>query len=111
MAVPDLSVTSLPLSQLSASLVVVGVRRGPNGPVIALEDAPEELAALLTPLGVTGAADEFRRGPVPAGGHSPVAFVGLGAEASGSAPSSAAGTIGRSTAGLPSILLALAVTD
>lgn len=111
MAVPDLSVTSLPLSQLSASLVVVGVRRGPDGPVIALEDAPEELASLLTPLGVTGAADEFRRGPVPAGWRSPVAFVGLGAEASRSALRSAAGTVGRSSAGLASIVLALPVTD
>jgi leucyl aminopeptidase len=111
MAVPALSVTSLPLSQLTASLVVVGVRKGPDGPAIALEEVPQGLAALLAPLGVTGAADEFRRGPVPDGWHSPVAFVGLGAEASRATLRSSAGVVGRLSAGLDSLVLALPVSD
>ena len=109
MAHPALSVTSAPLSELAASLVVVGVRRGPDGPVLATPDAPDELAALLAPLGVTGAADEFRRGPVPAGWASPVAFIGLGSEVTRSGLRSAAGTVGRLAAGLESIALALPV--
>jgi leucyl aminopeptidase len=111
MAVPALSVVSTPLAEIVASLVVVGVRRGPDVPVVALDDAPEALAGLLAPLGVTGAADEFRRGPVPSGWGSPVAFVGLGSEASRAALRSAAGTVGRLTAGLESVVLALPVAD
>ncbi len=111
MAVPTLSVTSLPLAEISASLVVVGVSRGPDGPVIALDEVPEGLAPLLAPLGVTGAADEFRRGPVPAGWASPIAFVGLGAEASRSALRSAAGAVGRLSTGLDEVVLALPVAD
>ena len=111
MAVPALSVVSTPLAELSASLVVVGVRRGSDGPVIAVDGAPEALTSLLAPLGVTGAADEFRRGPVPAGWASPVAFVGLGAEATRGTVRSAAGTVGRLSAGLDSIVLALPLTD
>jgi leucyl aminopeptidase len=111
MAVPALSVTSLPLDQLTASLVVVGVRKGPDGPAIALDEVPPGLEALLAPLGVTGAADEFRRGPVPDGWHSPVAFLGLGAEASRASLRSAAGVVGRLSAGLDSLVLALPVAD
>jgi len=111
MAVPALSVTSSALSELVASLVVVGVRRGPDGPIVALDEVPDELTALLAPLGVTGAADEFRRGPVPHGWRSPVAFVGLGSEASRGALRSAAGAVGRLSAGLESVVLALPVVD
>ncbi len=111
MAVPALSVTSLPLSDLEASLVVVGVQRGPDGPKVALDEVPDELAHLLEPLGVTGAADEFRRGPVPSGWRSPVAFVGLGAEVTRAALRSAAGAVGRLSAGLDAIVLALPAGD
>lgn len=111
MAVPALSVTSLPLSDLEASLVVVGVQRGPDGPKVALDEVPDELARLLEPLGVTGAADEFRRGPVPSGWRSPVAFVGLGAEVTRAALRSAAGMVGRLSAGLDAIVLALPAAD
>ncbi|MGN6273282.1 MAG: leucyl aminopeptidase [Protaetiibacter sp.] len=111
MAVPDLSVTSLPLARITTTLVVVAVRRGPDGPVVALDDAPEELTALLEPLGVTGGADEFRRGPVPQGWESPVAFIGIGADVTRAALRSAAGTVGRLSAGLESVTLALPVAD
>jgi leucyl aminopeptidase len=111
MAAPELSVTPLPLPDIAASLVVVGVTRGPDGPALALDDVHDELIALLAPLGVTGATDEFRRGPVPSGWASPVAFVGLGAEATRSSLRSAAGTAGRLATGLESIALALPVRD
>lgn len=111
MAVPALSLSTSPLDRVAASLVVVGVTRSPDGPVLALDEAPAGLAELLPQLGVTGAADEFRRGPIPSGWASPVAFVGLGSEASRSALRSAGGTAGRLAAGLETLALALPVTD
>lgn len=111
MAVPALSVTSSTVDRVTASLVVIGVTRGPDGPAVALEEAPSGLAELVTQLGVTGAADEFRRGPVPSGWASPVAFVGLGAEVTRASLRSAAGTAGRLAAGLDALALALPVAD
>jgi leucyl aminopeptidase len=111
MAVPALSVTSLAPDELSASLVVIGVTRGPDGPVVALDAVPDGLAELAAVLGVTGGADEFRRGPVPSGWVSPVAFVGLGTEVTRASLRSAAGTVGRMATGLESIALVLPVDD
>lgn len=111
MAVPALSLISTPLAELDTSLVVVGVLRGADGPEVASIEGADVLTALLAPLGVTGSADEFRRGPIPEGWTSPVAFVGLGAEASRASLRSAAGTVGRLATGLASITLALPVTD
>lgn len=110
MSAPELSVTSAPLADIEASLLVLGVTKGADGPVL-VGDAPPELAELLAPLGVTGAADEFRRGPVLPGGRSPIAFVGLGSEPGRAAIRSAAGTVGRLSSGLESIVLALPVED
>lgn len=111
MAVPALSVTSSAPDQLADSLVVVGVTRGPDGPTIALTDAPAGLAELAEQLGVTGAADEFRRGPVPSGWSSPVAFIGLGSEVTRGSLRSAAGAVGRLSSGLASVALALPLAD
>ncbi len=110
MTVPELSVTSVPFSELEASLLVFGVVKGRSGPVLA-QDAPDGVAELLVPLGVTGAADEFRRGPLLPGGRSPIAFVGLGAEPGRAAVRSAAGVAGRMACGLESLVLALPVDD
>ncbi|QNO36450.1 leucyl aminopeptidase [Protaetiibacter sp. SSC-01] len=110
MTAPELSVTSAPLADIEASLLVLGVTKGADGPVLA-DDVPAEVAELLSPLGVTGAPDEFRRGPVLPGGRSPIAFVGLGAEPGRAAIRSAAGTAGRLASGLESVVLALPVAD
>ncbi|PZQ91487.1 MAG: leucyl aminopeptidase [Leifsonia xyli] len=111
MAVPALSVTSEPLAALTASLLVIGVTKGPDGPRIAIEDAPAGLEKLLAPLGVTGAADEFRRGPALPGSGTSVAFLGLGQEPTRGTLRSAAGAAGRLASGLASIVLALPVAD
>ncbi len=110
MTAPELSVTSAPLADIEASLLVLGVTKGADGPVV-VGDAPAGIAELLAPLGVTGAADEFRRGPVLPGGRSPIAFVGLGAEPGRAAIRSAAGTAGRLATGIDSLALALPVDD
>jgi leucyl aminopeptidase len=111
MAAPELTVTSAPLSELSDTLLVIGVTRGADGPALAIEDAPDGIAELLAPLGVTGAADEFRRGPALPGSGTPVAFLGLGTDPGRAALRSAAGAAGRLAAGLSSITLALPVAD
>ncbi|MFT4285630.1 MAG: leucyl aminopeptidase [Protaetiibacter sp.] len=110
MAAPELSVTSAPLTELETSLLVIGVTKGADGPVLAI-DTPARVAELLAPLGVTGAADEFRRGPLLPGGRAPIAFVGLGSDAGPAALRSAAGVAGRLASGLESIVLALPVDD
>jgi len=111
MSVAELSVTSSPLAEIAASLVVVGVIRTPDGPRVALDDTPGELAELLSPLGVTGATDEFRRGPVPSGWRTPVAFVGLGSEVTPASLRGAAGAAGRLSSGLEELVLALPAAD
>ncbi|MFT4029889.1 MAG: leucyl aminopeptidase [Protaetiibacter sp.] len=111
MAAPELSVTSTPLAELTGTLLVIGVIRGADGPRLAIDDAPDGVAELLAPLGVTGAADEFRRGPTLPGSGTPLAFLGLGAAPDRATLRSAAGVAGRLATGLPSITLALPVPD
>lgn len=110
MTAPELSVTSAPLLALDTSLLVFGIAKGADGPVLAV-DAPDGVGDLLAPLGVTGAADEFRRGPLLPGGASPIAFVGLGADPGRAALRSAAGVAGRLATGLDRLTLAFPVTD
>ncbi|QEO10193.1 leucyl aminopeptidase [Protaetiibacter larvae] len=113
MAVPELVLSTEPVTASDAELIVLGATRGPDGAaVLAASDADfPGLGALLPLVGVTGAADEFRRlGPV-AGVAAPVAVVGLGPAATRESLRSAAGVVGRLASGIGSLALALPVAD
>ena len=78
MAVPTLSITRTAPETADAELLVLGVLKGSDGPSLASDDpAFASIAAALGPIGATGAADEVRRLPAPAGG-APIALIGLG---------------------------------
>lgn len=111
MAVPALDISTAPVSDTDADLLVLGVIRGGDGPeLVAPADEYPLLRGMLSALEVTGAADEYRRAPAVDGGV-PLALVGLGAAVSREALRSAAGVAGRRSTGIGSLALALPVDD
>jgi leucyl aminopeptidase len=118
MPTPTLSVTSAAPLTAETDVLVLGVRKTPEGPRLAAEGLglPEEqtadLEGVLAPLGITGAADELRRIPFAGAAAKSVALVGLG----GSAPDAdalryAAGSATRQLRGIANVVLALPVPD
>ncbi|GAA4700704.1 leucyl aminopeptidase [Phytohabitans rumicis] len=113
-----LTVGTTPAASLPADCVVIGVAKGPAGPVLA-PGAAEALggpfATLLRTLGVTGAEGEAVKLPAPAGMKAGLVLaVGLGDAADGDAYGAevlrrAAGVATRALAGAATVALALPV--
>ena len=119
-----ISLVDSDLKAVKADALVVGVARGPGGPV--LVDGPPlpralraQLGALLAPLGLTGDADQVVK--VPAGKDLDVqvlAFTGVGPAQTGRGARydaevlrRAAGAATRALAGTSSVALALPAAD
>ena len=99
--------TSAPRS-IDADAVVIGVIKGPDGPLLApgAADLDEALggglAATLATLGATGQAEEVTRLPASAPVTAPViAAVGLGPASGGADPAAAARSAPRRCAARP----------
>ncbi|WP_207456667.1 leucyl aminopeptidase [Desertivibrio insolitus] len=107
MTVPALSLSSSPASEIDGDVLVVGVRQAKDAPELLVPD--EALAALLEPLGVTGAADEVVRAPGVGAARS-VAFVGVGESVDADALRYAAGSATRQLRGLDTVVLELPVS-
>lgn len=114
MTVPALSTSALPPLTIEGDVLVVGVRKTDDGPVL-LSDLPElaALASALTSIGVTGGLDEVRRLPGSHGSTASLALVGVGSgEPSPDDLRYAAGSVARQLRGVASLVIALpAVTD
>lgn len=113
MAVPSLTLsTTDPLSS-DAEVLVLGVRKTPDGPRLAVEDgAFPTVAAALAGIAATGANDELRRLPASDGSTAAIALIGLGAApVSAETLRYAAGSAARQLTGIDSLALALPVTD
>lgn len=109
MPVATLSVSSAPISSISADVLVVGVRKTDDGPQLATDLT--ELGALqqsLAAIGFSGAPDEFRRVPVEGIAAASIALIGLGSAAL--TPNDlrlAAGSALRQLRGVSSVVVAL----
>ncbi|WP_353987912.1 leucyl aminopeptidase [Ruicaihuangia caeni] len=112
MTLPRLRIVSAPLEDANGDLLVIGVRKTPDGPVLAAPAGTvPSLEGSLSKLGVTGASDELARVlPLRDGGPA-VALVGLGEGLDEPALRNAAGAVTRQVRGLDSIVFALPVTD
>ena len=118
MPTPTLSLTiAAPLSA-ETDVLVLGVRKTADGPVLATdglglaEGSVRDLQDLLAPLGITGAPDELRRIPFPGAAAKSVALVGLGATGLDSDTLRyAAGAATRQLRGIANVVLALPAPD
>jgi len=111
MTVPTLSMsTQLPL-KIEADVLVLGVRKTDDGPLLVTSVSTSELDSLqasLVAIGATGAQDELRRLPSSVGSTASIALIGLG----GGEPTPenlryAAGSAARQLRGMKSIVFAL----
>jgi len=109
MTVPALATSALPLPEIDGDVLVLGVRKTDDGPVLATEDATfADLAASLAAIGLTGAQDELRRLPGGYGAAASIALVGLGTgEITAGGLRYAAGSAARQLRGIDSIVLGL----
>jgi leucyl aminopeptidase len=109
MTVPVLSVSASPATELEGDVLVIGVAKTPDGPLV-VGDHPglDVVAATLKAIGVTGAVDEVRRiGPSGSRAAS-VALVGLGAAlVTPDVLRYAAGSAARQLTGVTSLVIAL----
>ena len=113
MAVPVLSVSSSDPLGTAAEVLVLGVRKTPEGPRLAVDgDSFSSVANALAGVAATGSTDELRRLPAVEGGTASIALIGLG-----SGPVTvdtlryAAGSAARQLTGIERLGLALPVTD
>ncbi|MEO5533747.1 MAG: leucyl aminopeptidase [Pseudolysinimonas sp.] len=113
MAVPALSFSSADPLTTTAQVLVLGVLKTEDGPRLAVEgDAFADIAAVLGGIFATGATDELRRLPAPAGGAAPIALIGLG---SGTPTLDslryAAGSAARQLTGIDKLAFALPIAN
>ena len=114
MTPPALSTSSVLAADLDTDVLVVGVRKTPDGPRLAgpAAEALAPLEALLPSLGITGAADETSRQLAPESvAAATILLVGLGAEPTVDALRSAAGTAARVVSGASRLAVALPADD
>lgn len=113
MAVPQLSLTSADPVSTDADVLVLGVRKTPEGPRLAVaEGAFPTVAAALDGIAATGGVDELRRLPPLDGTTASLALIGLGSGAvTPDALRSAAGSAARQLTGIGRLALALPVAD
>jgi leucyl aminopeptidase len=109
MTVPVLATSSRPPLELEGDVLVLGVRKTDEGPLLAFEhDAVTDLQLALQSIGVTGAQDEVRRLPGTVGATESIALVGLGSgEVTADALRYAAGSVARQLRGIESLVIAL----
>jgi leucyl aminopeptidase len=110
MAVPGLSLSSADPFGSDAEVLVLGVRKTPDGPRLEASGDPryEAVATALGGIAATGAVDELRRLPAPDGSTTSIALIGLGAAAV--TPESlryAAGSAARQLTGIDRLAIAL----
>jgi leucyl aminopeptidase len=113
MAVPVLSISSAEPVSTTAEVLVLGVRKTPDGPRLAVADgAFTSVAAALSGIAATGGVDELRRLPPLDGTTASIALIGLG---SGPLTTDslryAAGSAARQLTGIDTLALALPVTN
>ncbi|HWH97655.1 MAG TPA: leucyl aminopeptidase [Pseudolysinimonas sp.] len=113
MAVPVLSISSSDPLGPSAEVLVLGVRKTPEGPRLAADEGTfSSVTSALTGIAATGSVDELRRLPALDGSTASIALIGLGAGPV--TPDSlryAAGSAARQLTGIDRLALALPVTD
>jgi leucyl aminopeptidase len=111
MAAPTLSFCSTAALAAEADVLVLGVLQADAGPHL-LSDDPSfaGVAAALTQLGTTGAADELRRLPSVKGSRTALALIGLGKEVTADTLRAAAGAATRQLLGIERLAFALPVT-
>ena len=109
MTTPTLHVSSEPVLSIAADVLIVGVRKTDDGPVLVSEDAAVlALQPSLVSIGITGSQDELRRLPFSDAAATSIALVGLGTGDIGSVELRyAAGSAARQLAGVESLLFAL----
>lgn len=108
MTVPVLSVSSADPHTLASDVLVLAVQKTSTGPRL-LSDDPQ-FAALngsLAAIGISGAADEFRRLPFPGISAGSIALIGTGSTVSVDDLRYAAGSATRQLRGVESAVLAL----
>lgn len=113
MAVPVLSLSSADPLGTSAEVLVLGVRKTPDGPELAADgEAFAAIRSALRGIAATGAPDELRRLPAPDGSTASLALVGLGSsEVTPDSLRYAAGSAARQLTGIEKLAFALPVTD
>jgi leucyl aminopeptidase len=114
---PTLTAVAKDLKKLPSDALVIGVGKGPDGPVLLDSPLPAKAARALGDslqvLGVTGAADEVRRLPgLPDTGAESLVLAGVGPWTPGTALSAetlrrTAGSAVRQLKGLGTVLVAL----
>lgn len=111
MVVASLSVSRHSITELDADALVVATRPGAGGPSLLCDAAEfDELASVLSALGVSGSADELVRVPAPLGvAARSIALVGLGGPVDRDRIRVAAGSATRQLAGLGRVALALPI--
>ena len=107
MTAPQLSYSSVPAAQVVADVLVIGARRGDDGPEIVADEAYAGLAEHVAALGVTGAADQLVRVVDTIGSAGAIAIVGLGARVDADALRTAAGSAVRQLAGSSTVALGI----
>ena len=109
MTVPALTLTTESAADVSADVLVIGVRSGRNGASIL--GVGDEFAAIqdeLAAIGFSGGKDDLRRIPASVGSARAIALVGLGSDEPNVASLRyAAGTATRLLRGVETIALAL----
>jgi leucyl aminopeptidase len=110
MAVFELTVSSVPASDVTADVLVFGATAAGVGGELAAPVGFETLADSLTAIGATGAVDQLARIPGTATAGS-IAIIGVGPEATADALRIAAGSAIRQLAGSEHVALALPVLD
>jgi leucyl aminopeptidase len=118
MPTPTLSLTSAAPLTADTDVLVLAVAKTPDGPRLAVDGLDlgdqqvAELQGLLSPLGITGVADELRRIPFPGAAARSVALVGLGGPGvHADTLRYAAGSATRQLRGIANVVLALPVPD
>jgi leucyl aminopeptidase len=113
MAVPVLSISSSDPLGTPAEVLVLGVRKTPDGPRLAVEgDAFPAVASALAGIAATGGVDELRRLPPLDGSTASIALIGLGpAPVTPDSLRYAAGSAARQLTGIERLAVALPVAD
>lgn len=110
MAIPALSLTTLPSHESTADVLVVGSAQTPDGPVLIADAAFSAVAEYFEAIGVTGARDEVVRLPGLLGAAKSIAIVGLGPVAAALSPDALrlmAGSAVRQLTGIATLAFAV----
>ncbi|THG35111.1 leucyl aminopeptidase [Glaciibacter flavus] len=107
MTSPELTFSTADPSSLDAEVIVIGARRGEDGPELVAHAAYAGAAEHLSALGVTGAPDQLIRAVDPTGRAGAVAIVGLGGTVDSDALRVAGGSAIRQLAGTSRVAFAI----